>query len=259
MAEPHDALMNAPRIRELNMPPKKGKVRLMTNADLSDTHSNPDGAAPKIHVWIVEDNTAYRQSLVRVVERLCGPESTRDFFDCESALAALASHTAPEVLLLDLGLPGMTGLEGLSRFKGHTPQIRVLVLTSFEDRDSIFKAICSGASGYLLKNASVSEITNAIQELLAGGAPMSRNVASVVLNMFMKIGAGQAAKTEFGLSTREHETLEGMVAGLTTKEIAARMSISYHTVDTYIRSIYQKLNVQSRGGAVAKAIREGLF
>jgi DNA-binding NarL/FixJ family response regulator len=215
--------------------------------------------AAAVRVWMVEDNAAYRNSLARVVEKLVGKEQAREFADCESALAALENSPMPDVMLLDLGLPGMSGLEGLRQLKKCAPQIRTIVLTSFEDRASIFEAISAGAAGYLLKNSKVSEITGAIRELMAGGAPMSRQVASVVLTMFAEIAAAKQSRKRFCLSPREHETLEGMVAGWTTKEIAARMSVSYHTVDTYIRSIYEKLDVQSRSGAVARAVREGLF
>lgn len=212
-----------------------------------------------VRVWIVEDNPAYRQSLRKVVERMSSSEGVTAYGNCEEALASLNAASAPDVLLLDLGLPGMSGIEGLPRLKTAAPEMRIIALTSFDDRDWIFKAICAGASGYLLKTTPLSEVTEAIHEVLKGGAPMNPEVASVVLNMFAKMGAGQGETPEYGLSPRERETLEGMVDGLTAKEIAARMKVSYHTVDTYVRSIYTKLHVQSRGGAVAKAIRERLF
>jgi len=212
-----------------------------------------------VRVWIVEDNAAYRQSLRRVVEGMEGCEVVSAFGNCEEALAVLNDSSAPEVLLLDLGLPGMSGIEGLPKLKCAAPDTRIIALTSFDDREWIFKAICAGASGYLLKTTPLSEVTGAIREAMAGGAPMNPEVASIVLNMFAKMGATKTATPEYGLSPRERETLEGMVDGLTAKEIAARMKVSYHTVDTYVRSIYTKLHVQSRGGAVAKAIRERLY
>lgn len=215
--------------------------------------------AKPVRVWIVEDNAAYRQSLTRVVQRINPDEPVSTFGNCEEALETLGRNAAPEVLLLDLGLPGMNGIEGLPRFKAAAPNMRIIALTSFDDREWIFKAICAGASGYLLKTTPLSQVTAAISEVMAGGAPMNPEVASVVLNMFAKLGAGRSGTPEYGLSARERETLQGMVDGLTAKEIAARMKVSYHTVDTYVRSIYTKLHVQSRGGAVAKAIREQLY
>jgi DNA-binding NarL/FixJ family response regulator len=215
--------------------------------------------AKPVRVWIVEDNAAYRQSLTRVVQRINADEPVSTFGNCEEALEAIGRNSAPEVLLLDLGLPGMNGVEGLPRFKAAAPNMRIIALTSFDDREWIFKAICAGASGYLLKTTPLSQVTAAISEVMAGGAPMNPEVASVVLNMFAKLGAGRSGTPEYGLSARERETLQGMVDGLTAKEIAARMKVSYHTIDTYVRSIYTKLHVQSRGGAVAKAIREQLY
>ena len=234
------------------MQPKK-------NSAMAEADGMVESPAKPVRVWIVEDNVAYRQSLTRVLQRIGPQENVAAFGNCESALAALAAQTPPEVLLLDLGLPGMNGIEGIPRFKDAAPEMRIVALTSFDDREWIFKAICAGASGYLLKTTPLSQVTGAISEVMAGGAPMNPEVASIVLNMFAKLGAGRTNTPEYGLSARERETLEGMVDGLTAKEIAARMKVSYHTIDTYVRSIYTKLHVQSRGGAVAKAIREQLY
>ncbi len=211
-----------------------------------------------LSVWIVEDNAAYRQSLLRVLCRIVDAPNLRAFADAEDMLAALAAGNFPSALLLDLGLPGMSGAAALMRVKAFAPQIRVIVLTSFDDHQSIADAICAGASGYLLKTAELTNITDAIREALAGGAPMTPQVASIVLAMFAQQGHARTAQPEYGLSSRERETLDGMVRGLTTKEIAAQMGISYHTVDTYVRAVYSKLDVQSRGGAIAKAVRENL-
>jgi DNA-binding NarL/FixJ family response regulator len=227
-----------------------------TVTDLQLVVSDPAAA---LRVWIVEDNPAYRNSLTRVVSRMAEVGECRVFGDCEDAMAALQSESTPDVMLLDLGLPGMSGAEGLIRFKSLAPNMRVIVLTSFDDQGWIFKAICAGASGYLLKSTPLSQITGAIRDVLNGGAPMTPQVASIVLNMFAQFGAVQKPNQEYGLSPRERQTLEGMVAGLTAKEIAGRMEVSYHTVDTYVRNIYLKMDVQSRGGAVAKAVREKLF
>jgi DNA-binding NarL/FixJ family response regulator len=210
-------------------------------------------------VWIVEDNAAYRASVVRVLSTIARPNSVRAFGDCEDALAAFKTETAPEIMLLDLGLPGMNGLEGLAQFKVLAPNIRIVIVTSFDDHDRIFKAICAGASGYLLKSAPFAAITQAVQEVRRGGAPMSPQVASAVLNMFTNLASAKPPSPDYGLTPREKETLTGMVQGLTMKAIAAQMSVSYHTVDTYVRNIYTKLHVGSRSSAVAKSLRERLF
>lgn len=213
-------------------------------------------ASEPSRVWIVEDNAAYRASVARVIGRLQAFAEPRSFPDCEEAVAALALGAAPDILLLDLGLPGMGGLEGISRFKSLAPQMKIVVLTSFDDHKIIFKALCAGASGYLLKSAPLAKVNEAIQEVLHGGAPLSPAVASAVLTMFASMAETKPAKVEYGLSPREKQTLEGMVRGLAVKEIAEEMQVSYHTADSYVRNIYEKLHVHSRAAAVAKAIKE---
>ena len=215
------------------------------------------GAAPT--VWVVEDNGAYRESLVNVVKTVAKPGSVRSFGDCEDCLAAIEGGTAPDILLLDIGLPGMDGLQGISRFKAVAPETKIVMVTSFDDHERIFKAVCAGASGYLIKSAALAKITEAIAEVRSGGAPMSPQVASAVLGVFAKIGAAPQSTPDYGLSPREKETLQGMVDGLTMKAIADRLGVSYHTVDTYVRNIYSKLHVTCRASAVAKSLRERLF
>lgn len=216
----------------------------------------PTKSSATWRVWIVEDNAAYRSSVVRVVEGMAACQEARAFSDCEETFCAFAGTAAPDLLILDLGLPGMNGLDGLRRFKALAPELKILVLTSSDDQERIFKAICSGASGYLLKSSPLANLHNAIREVLAGGAPMSPAVASAVLSMFALMGGSKPGPHDYGLAPREKETLEGMVQGLTVKEIADRMGVSYHTADTYVRAIYTKLHVHSRAGAVAKAVRE---
>jgi DNA-binding NarL/FixJ family response regulator len=210
-----------------------------------------------IEVWLIEDNEAYRNTIAKVVRRLEGVRCPRTFAACEEALEEMAIAVVPKVILLDIGLPGMSGLEGIRRLKDLAPEARIIMLTAFDDHDRIFRAICAGASGYLLKTAPVARVTEAIRDVLAGGAPMSPQIASAVLKMFAHLAAPQP--NEYHLSPREKETLERMVQGITMKEIADKLGVSYHTVDTYIRNIYAKLHVQSRSGAVAKALKERLF
>jgi DNA-binding NarL/FixJ family response regulator len=229
---------------------------------MTDSRQQPgpnQSGANALSVWIVEDNAPYRQSLVRVVSCIVDADHLRAFGDAEDLLAALKAGPAPDALLLDLGLPGMSGVRALPHIKTVAPQTRIIALTSFDDHESIAKAIRAGVSGYLLKTTELSKITGAIREVLAGGAPMTPQVASIVLAMFAQQGERPDSPPEYGLSPRERETLNGMVEGLTAKEIAVRMGVSYHTVDTYVRAVYAKLDVQSRGMAVAKAVREQLF
>jgi DNA-binding NarL/FixJ family response regulator len=206
-------------------------------------------------IWIIEDHSAFRRTLVRVVNAEDGLQCTRDFDSCEKALAAMVHDHAPDLILLDVGLPGMSGLDGIRLIKERSPKTLVVILTVFEDDDKVFSAICAGAAGYLLKTSSVTEIAQAVRDALAGGSPMTSRIARRVLDMFSKLAPKQS---DYGLSDREKEILQLMTTGLIKKEIADRLSLSVHTVDTYLRRIYEKLEVNTRTGAVAKALKEGL-
>ncbi|MFM7604170.1 MAG: response regulator [Prosthecobacter sp.] len=206
-------------------------------------------------LWIIEDHAAFRRTLVRVLNAEDGLQCTRDFDCCEKALAAFVDDDAPDAILLDVGLPGMSGLEGIGLIKERSPKTLVVILTVFEDDDKVFSAICAGAAGYLLKTSSAAEITQAVRDALDGGSPMTSRIARRVLDMFSKLAPKQS---DYGLSDREKEILQLMVTGLIKKEIADRLALSVHTVDTYLRRIYEKLEVNTRTGAVAKALKEGL-
>lgn len=206
-------------------------------------------------LWIVEDHAAFRRTLVRVLNSEPDLQCPRDFDSCEKALASLTRDDAPDLILLDVGLPGMSGLDGICLFKKRAPNSLIVILTVFEDDDKVFQAICAGAAGYLLKTSSVAEITQAVRDALAGGSPMNPRIARRVLDMFSKLAPKQS---DYGLSEREKEILQLMTTGLIKKEIADRLTLSIHTVDTYLRRIYEKLEVNTRTGAVAKALKEGL-
>jgi DNA-binding NarL/FixJ family response regulator len=206
-------------------------------------------------LWIVEDHAAFRRTLVRVLNAEADLQCSRDFDSCEKLLAALAKPDVPDLILLDVGLPGMSGLEGIRLIKERAPKALVVILTVFEDDDKVFQAICAGAAGYLLKTSSVADITQAVRDALAGGSPMNPRIARRVLEMFSKLAPKQ---NDYGLSEREKEILQLMTTGLIKKEIADRLTLSVHTVDTYLRRIYEKLAVNTRTGAVAKALKEGL-
>jgi len=208
-------------------------------------------------VWLIEDHADSRRVLTRVLNRAPTMQCPCAFASCEEALAALRSDTAPDVILLDVGLPGMNGIEGIRYFKALAPATHIIMLTVFDDQEKIFNAICAGASGYLLKNADEDAIAGAVEEVLRGGAPINPRVARLVLNMFASREA--PPKADYGLSTREREVLELVVKGLVKKEVAERLGLSYHTVDNHLRSIYGKLHVHTRGGAVAKAVSEHLL
>lgn len=206
-------------------------------------------------LWLIEDNVPFRRTVQRIAGRIENIASTRGFSSCEEALAAIAQAALPDIVLLDVGLPGMTGIEGIAPLKAAAPRAQVIILTAFEDDDKIFNAICAGASGYLLKTSTAAEITTAVAEVHRGGSPMTPRIARRVLEMFAK---ANPPKPDYNLSPREQEILHLLVEGKTVKEAAAALTISFHTADEYIRSVYGKLQVHTRSSAVAKALKERL-
>jgi DNA-binding NarL/FixJ family response regulator len=220
--------------------------------DLTSPNAPSGSTAHTISVWLVEDNATYRNAIARALGRAPGLRCAGAFGSCEDALARLRDDHPPEVILLDIGLPGLSGLEGIQQFKALSPATHVIILTVFEDTDKIVRAICAGASGYLLKTSPAEQIAQAIHEVLGGGAPMTPQIARSVLSLFARLAV---PPPEQGLSQREKETLEFLVQGLATKEIADRLGLSIHTVDTHLRNIYRKLHVNSRAGAVGKMLQ----
>jgi len=209
-----------------------------------------------ISVWLVEDNHTFRNTIARLLNQVPDLHCPHDFSNSEDALETLASGVVPDVVLVDVELPGMNGIQAVRRMKSMSPATRIIMLTVFDDHDKIFTAICAGASGYLLKTSPVETIVDSIREVYAGGAPMTPRVARSVLDMFGRLMVPQH---DYGLTSREQEILELMTKGLIKKEIADQLTLSYHTVDTHLRNIYAKLHVNTRGGAVAKAVKERLF
>jgi DNA-binding NarL/FixJ family response regulator len=210
---------------------------------------------PSVDVWLIEDNATYRQVMRRAINHTEGFACTGDFGSVESALAEARQNQTPRILLLDVGLPGMNGIEAIPKLRERLPGALIIVLTVFEDDDKIFRAICAGAAGYLLKASPVEEVTDAIKSAIAGAAPINGRIARRVLEMFTRLAPRRG---DYGLSAREAEILEAVVAGKTKKEIAAQLDLSFHTVDSHLRNIYQNLEVNTRTGAVAKAVKEKL-
>ena len=195
--------------------------------------------------------------VARIINQIEGMSCPRTFDSCEEALAVLQAESLPQIILMDVGLPGMSGIAGIREIKARWPDVRVIVLTAYDDYQKVFDAICAGAAGYLLKSSSEEAIAAAIREVLGGGQPMSPRIARLVLDMFARMA--RPAKDDYGFSGREKQILELIVEGLITKEIADRLGLSYHTVDNHLRSIYGKLQVNTRGGAIAKALKERLL
>jgi len=205
-------------------------------------------AKEPIKVAIVEDDTAVRAILCEWIREADGFSWVSDFADAEAAVAALPG-TAPDVVLLDINLPGMSGVECLSHLKPRLPSTQFIMLTVYEDADHIFDALAAGATGYLLKRTRREELLTALSEVHDGGSPMSSNIARKIVQSFQH-GAPKPNQAE-GLSPRETEVLGLLARGYLYKEVADMIGISLPTVKTYIRRICEKLQVHSRAEAVA--------
>lgn len=208
-----------------------------------------------VTIWLVEDNMAFREATQFALNLYPNRYKWVSFESCEKALKVMSQAAKPDVILLDVDLPGIDGIQGIEHFRKHAPETVILILTVFEDDDKVFRAICAGASGYLLKSEPFSEIVSAIDQALEGRAPMSPHIAKRVLSMFSKL---VPEKKDYGLSEREQEVLKLMVAGLSKKQIADKLEISTHTVSNFVRFIYRKLHVHCQTAAVALALRDGL-
>ncbi len=208
-------------------------------------------------IWILEDHQVFAKQIRRLIEaedNLTCPyhfSSPDEFFE---KLKFTSEH--PDILLLDLGLPRMDGLEVLVKVKEMIPDLKVLILSAFDDRERVYRAICNGASGYLLKTADPDEILSGIHDVIHGAAALSSAIATMILQGFSK--HGPVEQTE-ALTAREEEVLKFLVKGFIKKEIADQLSISQHTVDMHLRSVYRKLHVRTQTEAVSKAIRQGII
>jgi DNA-binding NarL/FixJ family response regulator len=205
-----------------------------------------------ITVSIVEDNDQLRGTLARVISRAEGFQCLSQFANAEAALEALPRER-PNVVLMDINLPGMNGVECVRRLKQAAPDIQVVMLTVYEDTENIFNALAAGASGYLLKRTQSAELLEAIRDVNKGGSPMTTHIARKVVQSFQK--TGDSSVPAGNLSQREQEVLDCLSQGFLYKEIAEKLGISYETVHTYIRRIYEKLQVRTRTEAVAKFLR----
>jgi DNA-binding NarL/FixJ family response regulator len=208
-----------------------------------------------IRVLIFEDNDDFRQGLVQLLNFSEGYDLIKAYSDANDSLNAVAIHQ-PDVILMDIDMPGMSGTDAVRRIKKAYPQAEIIMITVFENEEHVFEAIKAGANGYLLKKSSPVKILEAIKEAKEGGAPMSASIARKVIAFFSQQNKVKSA--DYDLSNREKEVLKSLVAGNSYKMIAAELSISVETVRSHIKKIYEKLHVNSNTEAVAKALREGL-
>ncbi len=207
-----------------------------------------------IKVTIIEDHPDFREGLAYLLNATEGFECIDVFGSAEEAVKNISEQT--EVVLQDIGLPGISGIESVALIKKKFPNIKIIMLTVFDDDDNILKAILAGADGYLLKKSSPQKILFALQEALSDGSPMTPSIAKKVIELFRNYVPQKTE--EFSLSKRECEVLELIVNGSNNKEVSEKLFISIETVRNHIRHIYEKLHVHSKSEAVVKAIREGL-
>jgi DNA-binding NarL/FixJ family response regulator len=204
-----------------------------------------------IGVAIVEDDVPAREILAGWIRNAEGFRCVGEFDDAETALAKLP-HEKPSVVLFDINLPGMNGIECVRKLKPRLPDTQFVMVTVYEDANHIFNALSAGASGYLLKQTRRNELIDALKDVHAGGSPMSSQIARKVVQNFYRNETQNAGGETVELSGREREVLELLARGYLYKEIAEMLKISVQTVNTYIRRIYEKLHVRSRAQAVAK-------
>jgi DNA-binding NarL/FixJ family response regulator len=206
-----------------------------------------------LRVQVYEDDTELRNMLSMLLKHSQGFELCGAFADCTDIVSNV-KELQPHIILCDIDMPGVGGIQGVRMIRAENKSVLILMYTVFDDNAHLFDAICEGANGYLLKGDPPSEILKAINEVYEGGAPMNPAIARKVLQLF----AQQRQKGESDLSVREKEVLSLMVAGKSAKMIASLTGITFQTVRTHIKNIYEKLHVHSQTEAVSKAIRERL-
>lgn len=214
----------------------------------------------KINIVIVEDNPEYRKVLEKAIAReedmnIVGKASTAE--RALSMAQPTETQQAPDLILLDLKLPGMSGIEAIPRFKKLDPNTKIIILTQSDGEADVLNAISQGANGYLLKTASIQQIKEGIRTVIRGGSSLDPDMATFILNHLR--GAPKKVAADISLTERELEILELLSAGLVKKEIAAQLNISFFTVSSHVRHIYEKLEVPNAPSAISKAHTLGLF
>ena len=205
-----------------------------------------------IKILIYEDNPQLREGLTMLINGTMGFEVLASFKNCNNVVDEVEAFK-PDVVLMDIDMPGTNGLQGLKLIRQHNTDVKVLMLTVFDDNKNVFEALKSGANGYLLKKTPPAKILEYIQDVQSGGAPMTSSIASQVLKMFSEIPTPQ--NEDYNLSEREKNVLQLLVNGYSYKMIAAELFIAIDTVRSHIKKIYEKLQVNSKSEAVAKAFK----
>ena len=222
--------------------------------EIDESPKAPETGGP-ISVAIIEDDRRIRDGLGTLINGTVGYRCHLVFRSMEDALARPWSEI-PDVALVDIGLPGMSGIDGLSRLRERYPTVALLMLTVYEDDERIFEALCAGASGYLLKKTPPNKLLECLAEVLRGGAPMSPEVARRVLRLFREIRP--AERVEYDLTPHELRLLKLLVEGHNYQSAAGELGVSFSTINFHMQNIYGKLQVHSKSEAVAKALRQRL-
>ena len=210
-----------------------------------------------IKVAIFDDNQSRREGLQLLIDAMEDMSWVNCYPDCTNIILNLSKDN-PDVVLMDINMPNVDGIEGVRQIKAHLPKIKVIMQTIFEEESKILEAICAGADGYIIKHKSPMRLIDGISEVLNGGAPMTPTIANKVLKL-CSLGYTKSNFYDFGLTSREKEILGLLVDGYSYKIIAGMTHISYATVNKHISNIYAKLQVNSASAAVSKAIKEGLI
>ncbi|MDX1679425.1 MAG: response regulator transcription factor [Akkermansiaceae bacterium] len=207
-------------------------------------------------IWVLEDHDNFAKQIMRLINAEDDMECPHHFRSADEMYEKVKfTKDHPDLLLLDLGLPKKGGLEVLTDLKTLMPNTKVLILSSFDEREKVYRAICNGAAGYLLKTSDPDELMDGIRDILQGESALSSPIAKMILEGFSRHGPVEQTEP---LTTREQDVLRFLVQGLIKKEIADELDISQHTVDMHVRSIYRKLHVHSQTEAVSKALRQGI-
>lgn len=226
----------------------------MTVLDLAEKMANTENKI--ITVFVVEDQRDLREGLQTLINFTPGFKCLGAFRTMEETLARI-KYEVPDIVLSDIGLPGMSGIEGIKVLKEKYPDLTILVLTVYDDNEKIFDALCAGASGYLLKQTEPAELLKSVREAVGGGAPMSPEVAAKVIKLFREVRPPERA--DYDLTPHELRLLKLLVEGYNYVTASEELKISYNTIKFHVRNIYDKLQVHSKSEAVAIAMRDRLI
>ncbi|BCX47630.1 DNA-binding response regulator [Haloferula helveola] len=207
-------------------------------------------------ILLIEDHAVYRQTIRKTLDATGDYRCVGEFSNLEDAFEAIDAGLGADIILLDLGLPAMGGIEGIGKLREKLPEARVIILTAFTDRAKVFAALEAGAHGYLVKAGSPMRLLQTLNEVVGGGTPLDPQIAGMLLDTFQKL---RPIAEEESLAPREKEVLQLVARGLTKQQVADELGISLHSVSGYLRRAFDKLHVHSLPAAVSAAIRRGLL